>query len=119
MPILIGLVALVVFIVAEWRVRQRGVRVAIAAGSLLALAAAVWDFKNLEKQWEQHFLLYSTGQTFLQIEAMLERGEQAEVEQVLKKWESDGSLYHLSRVQLEDIREELFRNEPAGIEKQR
>lgn len=109
-PIVIGLVALVAFAVAEWRVKRRGVRVAMAVGSLLVLIAAVWDFKNLEKRWEQHFLLHSTGQSLLAIEAKLERGKQARVQQVLHPRVEDTTLYHLSREQVEEIRDELSRD---------
>ena len=107
MPIVFGLVALVVFVVAEWRVKQRGIRAAMTVCSLLVLMAAVWDFKSLEKRWEQHFLLDSTVQLLLAIDAKLERGELARVQQVLHPRVEDATLFHLSREQVEEIRSEL------------
>lgn len=110
MPIVFGLVALMAFVVAEWRVKQRGVRAAMTLCSLLVLMAAVWDFKSLEKRWEQHFLLDSTGQMLLVIDAKLQRGEQTRVQHVLHPRVQDATLFHLTRANVEEIRNELSRD---------
>lgn len=108
LPMLLALAGLVLLIVAQiWLGKVERL---IATGlAVTALVTGLWIFKNLERDYEKHFILRDAGGILTMIEMKLESGDEAEVRALLKKHGEKVSLLHLSVMELSAIQPELWR----------
>ena len=83
-PIFLGIVSAATLIFAELRLSGRK-RMFLALTAAFTLALSVWDFGNLRRRYETHFLCADIGQAFFIIDQLAADGRAADVHSVLTK----------------------------------
>ena len=105
-PIVLGLASIVIIVFAEFRLAVLTRKIAVFT-SIALLVWSIMDFKDLEKRYEQYFLLRDFGQTLFGVHSRLSDGRDEELESLLLNSRLEKWWHKPDRSQVWDLRESM------------
>ena len=87
---------------AQLRERTRPMTL-LTVASVLVLCGCIWGYKDLEKRYERHYLLYEMGQILLRFDVMMASGQEKEVRQTLEAARAARWPFHPQRQNIIDL----------------